>query len=564
MSMSPSSPALRFGREYPPRPYNHDTLMRYRLTISSLRFALVAFCLVWTGARLFAQPAAGAHTLLIVPFENDSKSPGLEWIAEAFPEVLGERMASQGMYVISRDERVYAFDRFGIPQTLRPSRATLYRIAESKDADFVIFGEYAFDGNVFNASAQVLDMKTLKLTPPAKADGPLPSLLQIQDSLAWELLKQMGVDPLPPKEQFVSASTPVRLDAFENYIRGVVATTRAEKIRRFREALRLNPEYNRALLQLGRVYLDAKDYDSASAQFARISRTGPLANQASFLLGLATFYRGDYEKSEAAFRFLVDRTPLPEVYNNLGVVAGRRGKRAAVEYLQKAVAADPNDSNYRLNLAIVLYRNGDTGGAVRQLREILNRRPDDPDAKNMLTAITGAAVGGVHPDIGQNAAAKLPAERMQSVYNEASYQQVAMEIANLAAQRLAKADPRERAAYYIDHGRDMLNKGFPAQAEQDFREALRQDSSNAAAHAGLARSLEASDADAAASEAEAAIRIKPSAEAYLVLARCNAGKKDLQRAIQNIESALALEPANSAALALKQSIESKMNGAQEP
>ena len=35
-----------------------------------------------------------SNTLVILPFENASSAPGLEWIGEAFPEVLGPRMAS--------------------------------------------------------------------------------------------------------------------------------------------------------------------------------------------------------------------------------------------------------------------------------------------------------------------------------------------------------------------------------------------------------------------------------------------------------------------------------------
>ena len=74
-------------------------------------------------------------------------------------------MSSPATYVISRDERLLAFDRFGIPQTLHPSLATLYRMAEQMDADYVVIGHYTFDGNTFTASAQTLDMKALKLEP---------------------------------------------------------------------------------------------------------------------------------------------------------------------------------------------------------------------------------------------------------------------------------------------------------------------------------------------------------------------------------------------------------------
>src|SRR3954471_9640832 len=95
------------------------------------------------------------QTILVLPFENTSKAPGIEWIGEAFPEVLGQRLSGPGLYVISRDDRNYAFDRMGIPVNVRPSRATLYRIAEQMDSDFVVLGDYNFDGQTFTSHAQV-------------------------------------------------------------------------------------------------------------------------------------------------------------------------------------------------------------------------------------------------------------------------------------------------------------------------------------------------------------------------------------------------------------------------
>ena len=88
-----------------------------------------------------------------MPFENHSKAPGLEWISEAFPEVLSQRMASPRMYTISREDRTFAFDHAGIPGAVHPSRATTYSVAEQMDADYIVFGDYDFDGKTFTAKA---------------------------------------------------------------------------------------------------------------------------------------------------------------------------------------------------------------------------------------------------------------------------------------------------------------------------------------------------------------------------------------------------------------------------
>ena len=95
--------------------------------------------------------------MLVLPFSNSTHQPGLEWISEAFPEILGQRLDTESLFLISRDDRQYAFDRMGIPVNLRASRATLYQIATQLDADYIILGGYSFDGQIFTAHAQVMN-----------------------------------------------------------------------------------------------------------------------------------------------------------------------------------------------------------------------------------------------------------------------------------------------------------------------------------------------------------------------------------------------------------------------
>ena len=166
-----------------------------------------------------------------------------------------------------------------------------------------------------------------------QGSGALSNLIDVQTVLAWELLEQMPAPPSMTREQFLKASAPIRLDAFEDYIRGIMAADHQQKVRYFRNALKLNPNYTPAMMQLGKTYYDNHEYESASLWFSRIPKDDPAAGEAIFLLGMSEFYRGSFEKAFAAFNLLSTRLPLTEVYNNMGVVEARRGHHAAaVEY----------------------------------------------------------------------------------------------------------------------------------------------------------------------------------------------------------------------------------------
>ncbi len=526
----------------------------YNLIIVRTRTILVLLALVslTLGASASTQEqAAGAQTIVVLPFENESHAPGLEWISEAFPEVLGSRMASPKLYVIGREDRLYAFDRSGIPTNVHLSRATLFRIAEQMDVDYVVLGRYSFDGQTFTGAAQTLDMKRLRLLPEMKETGSLPNLIEIQRNLAWELLKQLEPGFSTTRTDFLSAAPSVRLDAFENYIRGITAGTRQERVQRFRETLRLNPGYTPALLQLGKIYFADRQYELAASWFGKMPSADPLAREANFYLGLSAFYLADYARAENAFTFIAASLPLIEVYNNLGVVAGRRGKRAEIEYFQKAVEADPNDPDYHFNLAIALARAGDHTAAGRQLREALTLRPSDVEAKSLLDSIAGSHL----------VSSRLPAARIKLNYDETSFRQLALEIQNLTEARLAKTDPKTHAGYHIEHGSELLQQGFTAEAQAELEEAVGLDPTNPAGHLELARAFEKANAAARARiEAQAALRLQPSVDVYLLLARLDLQADDPQAAAKCIEQALALEPTNAKALELKTQVAAKLAG----
>jgi tetratricopeptide (TPR) repeat protein len=529
-------------------------VLKFYNQLALKRIILLAFLLL-VSVSLFA--AEGSKNLVILPFENTSKAPGIEWIGEAFPEVLGQRLSSTSLYVVSREDRMYAVDRAGIPPNVRPSRATLFRIAEQMDADYMVVGSYTFDGQLFSAAAQLVDLKALKMTPEVKESAPLVKLLDVENALAWDLMRQIDPQFNTPRDRFISMWPPIRLDAFENYIRGVTAVSRQDKIRYFREAVRLNPSYTQAMLQLGRVYFAGREYESAASWFNRVPRSDASAGEAAFFSGLSRYYLGDYAHAQQDFVFVAQRLPLTEVNNNLGVVAARTGNRKAAEYFMKAIQADPNDPDYRFNLALTLYRAGDMNGAARELREVMRLKPNDSEAKQLLDSVNAAATArpaGTTPP--QNA--RIPLERIKRNYDENSFRQLAAEIENAKEMRLANADPKTHAAAHADRGRELLAQNFYSEAEKEFRESLRIDPDNAAAHAGLAQVMENNnDAGGARDEAQKSLALQQNAAAYLVLANLDLKDNNPESASENVGRALRLEPNNPAARSLQKVIASK-------
>jgi Flp pilus assembly protein TadD/TolB-like protein len=538
------------------RNYNGIILQRFLRSVRTWRSVLLFPALLGVFLPAVAQqtPAADSRSLLILPFENVSKAPGIEWIGEAFPEVMGDRLRAPGIYVVTREERLYAFDRMGIPAGLKPSRATLYRVAEQMDTDFVVLGRYNFDGQHFTATANVLDMKQLRMSANLVQSGPLPGLMEIEDALAWDVMRIIHPEQAGDRAAFLAASSPVRLDALENYIRAMLASNRPEKLQRLKEAVRLNPQYDVALLALGKTYFEARDYPNALAWLSKVSRQSVKAREAAFYAGLAAFYSGDFARAEDQFAFVASQLPLNEVYNNLGAAQARRGKRTAADYFQRAVQAEPEDPDYHFNLAVTLFRNGDQTAALRQAREAAALHPGDSDTKQLLDALNS---GATYSSL-QN---KAPVERLKRNYDESSFQQVELEVQKAIEARWAGEPPARHARFHVERGRDLLNDGLVSEAEQNFREALQLQPKDPQAHAALATALERKgDFSSARSEAQAALRLAESAEAYVVLTRLEMRENNLEAARADVQRALTLQPSNGAALLLQREIASRAPG----
>ena len=526
------------------------------------------------GQTVVGQTEVG-QTVVVIPFENASPTPGLEWLGESFPETFHEQLNSPVLYLASRDERLRAYDRQGVPAGVHPSRATLYRLAEQMDVDYAVLGSYKYDGTRLTASTQLLDMRAQKLSPAVTESAPLADLGTLQSALAWDLLRLIRADFSVPKDKYIASVAPVRLDARENYIRGMLATTAEEKVQRYREATRLNPAFAQAWLELGKTYYAQRAYEPAIAALNQIQHSalssGEVAREANFYIGLAAYAHGDFAKSESAFEFVAARLPLAEVYNNLGVVAARRGQKKAVDYFERAIQNDPSDPDYHFNLGVTLTLAGDRASAARELHTALDRRPNDAEAKMLLDSLTPPAGGaGIGPS---SATSKAPLERIKRNYEENAFRQMTTQMKGWVEQQFARSDPRAHARFHVELGKELLAHGFTAEAEAEFHHAAVVDPSSTAPLTALAAALAqdkdkdddaGGDAVEARVQAEASLRVRESAEAYLVLARLDLRENRMEAAAQNINRALQLEPGNPAGQDLKRTLAAKLAEKAQP
>lgn len=494
-----------------------------------------------------AASAGHGRILLVLPFDNRTGQPSLEWIREAAPELLSSRFTSAGFAPMSREDRLYAFDHLGLPGGFQPSRASALKLAQMLDADSIVVGSYLIDGTNIVADAQVVDVPHLHMSQQVTARGDMHDMIAVFDSLAWRLTRLMDPGFPVAEETFVAAGKGLRLDAFEQYIRGIAEQDHNERLLHLKKAVAISPDYGSAWMGLGREDYGAQQYEDAASAFAKVSHDDPDVLEAGFYRGLSLLFSGSYQQAQSAFLDVAKVLPLAEVLNNEGVAAARQAHDASAFFIA-AETTDPNSADYHFNLALSLKKRGATTQALSELAQCLKLRPNDSEAQELLkewktpAAVVNASTASEGNDKSD------PLERIARAFDAAAFKQAAQMMDQMQAARMAALSPRDRALRLAGQAKDYLDRGLLLEAERLYQSAVATDSAVAEAHSGLAEVRERTgDTARARKEAQAALELKPSAEAYLVLARLDLAVSHLDQAGKEAGQALQLDPSNKAA-----------------
>jgi tetratricopeptide (TPR) repeat protein/TolB-like protein len=532
-------------------------------------------------SRTSAPSASQQGVYLVFPFENAGASPRLEWLGEGLEELTIQYLSDSGAQVYSHAGRAGELERYGLPASAKLSRATMLRIAQDLDADYVIFGSFASDGTSLTIDARTLRVDPPALLTPVHESGPLNALMDLHASVVWHLLStNVKAYPLSLKE-FAKLQRPLRLDAFEHFVRGLLASEDDPRLRELREAARLEPTWPDPAFALGETYAVRGDCSSALPWFARVPRTHHRYVEAVFATGVCRLQLNQPDKAEEVFTSLQatlrdnsDRGPaggnglsgadLPEILNNLGVALARQGKTpAALTDLQRATDLDPDEDDYPFNLGLLSFRASDFAAAAKSFREAVGREPDNPEDRALLIQSLEKAGNKAEADeervavteaLGPNALPVVHVDarsdtqpRLDRIKTDLDITALRLEIqSSPSAVTFASGSSSGTPATpgtHIRQGRQELAAGHLDTAETEFHAVLAVDAANASAHRGLAEvDRRRGKLDHAVQEFQASLATRDSAVVRTMLARVYLDQKKFDLARAEAQRALALAP----------------------
>src|SRR5271154_7137134 len=580
---------------------------------SFVLFCTLAICCLVPFSVIAQQPAAGSAAssgtrgagaeasqqgiYLLFPFENAGASPRLDWLGEGLEELTIQRLSAAGQQVYSHSGRINELDRYGLPPGAKLSRATMLRIAEDLDVDFVVFGNFISDGSTLTVESRILRVNPPALLPVNRESGPLETLMDLQTRLAWRTLSSNERSYPLSLADFAKKQRPLRLDAFEHYVRGLLDSDDEARLRELREAARLEPDWPEPDFWLGEVYFSRRDCNSAMVWYARVPKTHDRYAEAIFATGVCHLLLSQPDRAQEVFTSLrealresgsgdahiagaVSGGDLPEILNNLALAKARLGDASGAQTdLQRAADLDPDEDDYPFNLGLLALQANDPGNAAGYFREASEREPDNAEDRALLIFSLDKAGRKQEADQERISATEafgpngLPAihldttsdtlTHMARVKTELDATELRQEIKMAEIASVNPSGPIVNSAEaHIQQARQEMSAGHLDAAEREFHAALALNGASSAAHRGLADiARRQGKLDEAVAQLQAALQARDSPVTRLTLARIYLEQKKPDQARAELQHALKLAPNYTEAKELLDHLQGPKSGA---
>jgi len=438
-----------------------------------------------------AQTGPAVQTILVFPFENQSRMANLEWLSEGLAELTVDRLDGESRFAFSREDRLDALERMGLPSAPQFSVATMIEIGKEIGADDVVFGSFTSDGKTISMSARALRLDPPELSAAISATGPLANLLPLQAHFAGSLVCALDsaacAGGAPPPSVVDANRPPSNPEAFQTYIRAVTGPADDQRLHDLRDAARLEPDWDLPAFELGLEEFQRRDCDSALAWLSRVPPDRPRGIEAGFDAGVCHLLENDPARAASSFESVLDRGAAaqpassvpaapeggdsPEARNDLGVALLRmeRFPDAAAQF-QRATEIAPDAPDFLFNLGVAQFLGGDAATAEADLRRAQALAPNDAGIHGAIEQIAA------QPSSPAAAAPATPARKSQQ---QDSSSVTAAWIARAriaphldrawlwpggaagatAATQQPSSNPQDTLALHLDRGRQFLAAG---------------------------------------------------------------------------------------------------------
>ena len=212
--------------------------------------------------------------------------------------------------VLNRAVRREAMQRLSLRPGADYTKATLIRLGETLNADYVCFGNFEIEmaeggsdlkNGSIRISARFIDLRKMHDGPEFSETGKLTELSRLEEHLAYESLLYLAPNTALKLDYFLSPQKTVRLEAEESYVRGLLSSSKEQKQKWFQQAVALDSRFPGPVFELGKLALEQNQYVRALDWLGRVPPSDGNYTVARFKMGLAAYGGGEFAKAADLF-----------------------------------------------------------------------------------------------------------------------------------------------------------------------------------------------------------------------------------------------------------------------
>ncbi|HEX9723145.1 MAG TPA: tetratricopeptide repeat protein [Vicinamibacteria bacterium] len=370
---------------------------------------------VYFAARAGAPPEliVAPTVLAVVPFNNASGDPSLDWLGPNLAEILVTELGqSSRVQTVSSDRVRQILNDLRIPIGAKLEPATVTRLAEFSSAEMIVSGQFLKLGQQIRIDAMLQDLKERR-TVPLKAEAAseneligaiavLAKSVQENLGLSRDILAELQAQTFRPSSQSIQA--------LRFYSEGLQLSRQGnelEALKRFENATGEDPEFALAYAALGQTYASlGYDYESEGFLRTAVELSSGLTQQERYMISaIQASVHNDFDKAIESYENLAEVMPEDaEVQFRLAELYERKGEYdRAKELYSSVLERDPSYLSALLALGNVEIKRETPQDSFEPLNRALSlaMQRENEEAKGNVSFSLGLA----YRDLGRRAEA---------------------------------------------------------------------------------------------------------------------------------------------------------------
>jgi len=343
-----------------------------------------------------APPAEAIDSIAVLPFENQSGDPELEYVSDGI---------TQG--VISRLSQLSSLDKVISSSSVRQYKGKevdAKTVAQEVDVRAVVMGNMASQGENLRIYVELVDAENDNTLWAETYTRPRSAVYELEETLSKEIADALGIQLTGEEEERLTQRYTENSEAHEAYLKGEfefgkgTAESNLKAIQYFEEAIEKDPNYAPAYLTMANSYMllgsvhgvipPGEAMPKAEELAMKALEIDNMLGRAHAVLGnIRSTYYWDWEGAEREFKLGLELDPGSSLtyapYASLMSAMGRHDEAIALG--KRAIQLNPALLGLRMVTAGGLHFARRHDEAIEQFQIVLDLNPNFRGAYQMLS-----------------------------------------------------------------------------------------------------------------------------------------------------------------------------------